>query len=160
MERISRLAAGLVVISSLTLTACGSGESSTSLPEIETTKTSKLLTSRNNDFAQVSRGGKIFQSNCAECHGNAGEGAPNWRQRNVDGKYPAPPLNGSGHAWHHPYKMLAHVIKNGSPGGQGDMPAWKDRLSDQEITDVMAWFISKWPDQVYDAWFRMNAKKG
>jgi len=159
MERVVRRVA-LLALFPIILAACGSDESSTHLPTVETATASKPSVSRKNDFAQLNRGGKIFQANCVECHGNAAEGAPNWRQRNAEGKYPAPPLNGTGHAWHHPHKMLVHVIKNGSPGGQGDMPAWKEKLSDQQIEDVMAWFISKWPDQVYDAWFRMNAQKG
>ena len=156
MERLNRLGAGLAVVLSLALSACGSGESSSSLTE--TAKASTSSASRNNDFAQVSRGGQIFLANCAECHGNSAEGAPNWRQRNAEGKYPAPPLNGTGHAWHHPYKMLAHVINNGSPGGQGDMPAWRDKLTEQEVEDVIAWFISKWPDQIYAAWLRTDKK--
>ncbi len=114
------------------------------------------------DFAQVARGGSLYKQYCAECHGVKGEGAPNWRQRDSDGLFPAPPLNGSGHAWHHPKAMLQYVIANGSPGGQGRMPAWKDKLSTEEINDIIAWFMSRWPDQAYQAWHRMNerAKKG
>jgi mono/diheme cytochrome c family protein len=115
--------------------------------------------SRSSDFAQVSRGAKLYQMNCAECHGSQGQGAPNWRQRDADGMFPAPPLNGTGHAWHHPQRMLHHVIANGSPGGQGNMPAWGDQLSAEEIEAIIAWFQSKWPDQVYAAWHRMNRSK-
>jgi mono/diheme cytochrome c family protein len=32
------------------------------------------------------------------------------------------------------------------------MPAWKDRLSDQQIEDIIAWFQSRWPDEQYVAW--------
>ncbi|MCW8983203.1 MAG: cytochrome c [Gammaproteobacteria bacterium] len=147
-----------LILCSLILVACSDDEPSTQQSEIVSTKSAPPSATRKHDFAQVSRGGKIFQANCAECHGKSAEGAANWRQINAQGKYPAPPLNGTGHAWHHPYKMLGHVIKNGSPGGQGDMPAWKEKLNDQQIMDVMEWFISKWPDQAYDAWYRMNQK--
>jgi len=108
-------------------------------------------------FQHVSIGAKVFQENCASCHGKQAEGAPNWRQLGPDGKYPAPPLNGTGHAWHHPLKMLAHVIKNGSPGGQGNMPAWKGKLSDEEILAAIAWFQSRWPKEIYNAWAKRNA---
>lgn len=105
-------------------------------------------------FQHVSQGGKVFQENCAACHGNQGEGAPEWQQVGADGKYPAPPLNGAGHAWHHPLKMLFHVVKNGSPGGQGGMPAWGEKLSNDEMIAAIAWFQSKWPEQIYSAWIQ------
>lgn len=113
---------------------------------------------RNVDFSQVARGGTLYQQNCAECHGAGGEGAPNWRERGPDGMYPAPPLNGTGHAWHHPKPMLQYVIANGSPGGQGKMPAWKDKLSPEQINDIIAWFMSKWPDEVYQVWYARNQR--
>jgi mono/diheme cytochrome c family protein len=32
-------------------------------------------------------------------------------------------------------------------GGRGDMPAWGDRLSDQQLTDLFAWLRSEFsPD--------------
>lgn len=103
-------------------------------------------------FEHVSIGGEVFQENCAVCHGKAGEGAPNWKSFGSDSKLPAPPLNGTGHAWHHPLKILLHVVKNGSPGGQGNMPAWGGKLSDAEILAAIAWFQSQWPDPLYAAW--------
>ena len=105
-------------------------------------------------FQHVNQGSKVYQENCAACHGKLGEGGPDWKKVGPDGKYPAPPLNGTGHAWHHPLKMLFHVVKNGSPGGQGNMPAWKDKLSDDEMTAAIAWFQSKWPDEIYNAWMQ------
>ncbi len=109
-------------------------------------------------FEHVSLGSRIFQENCAVCHGKAGEGASDWKKFGPDGKLPAPPLNGTGHAWHHPLKMLLHVVKNGSPGGQGSMPAWKEKLSDAEMLAAIAWFQSRWPERIYTAWMqRENA---
>lgn len=102
-------------------------------------------------FQHVTAGAKIFQENCAACHGKKAEGALNWRKPGADGKYPAPPLNGTGHGWHHPLKVLFHVVKNGSPGG-GSMPAWKEKLSDEEILAAIAWFQSKWSKEIYQNW--------
>ncbi|MBD3609259.1 MAG: cytochrome c [Gammaproteobacteria bacterium] len=113
---------------------------------------------RNRDFAQITRGAKIFTANCAQCHGDIGQGGPNWRQRDASGRFPPPPLNGTGHAWHHPEGWLKNMIMNGSPDGSGRMPAWKESLSEQEINDVMAWFISKWPGEVYEAWYGINQR--
>lgn len=122
----------------------------------ETAVSQERPVAREMDFAKVTLGGRLYRQNCAECHGNSGEGDPNWRQRDAEGLFPPPPLNGTGHAWHHPRKMLHHVIANGSPGGQGRMPAWRDKLSDEEIDAIISWFQSKWPDQVYAAWQRMD----
>ena len=36
------------------------------------------------------------------------------------------------------------------------MPAWAGKLSDAEIVDTIAWFQSKWPEQVYDAWYKLD----
>lgn len=37
------------------------------------------------------------------------------------------------------------------------MPAWKGRLSDRDIEDVIAWFQALWPLDVYDRWRKANA---
>ncbi|HEB97697.1 MAG TPA: cytochrome c [Sedimenticola thiotaurini] len=135
--------------------ACSSGESSTSAGSEgmqSIGKTESAPARRWYAFQHVSQGARVFQENCAGCHGKQAAGAPNWKQMGSDGKYPPPPLNGTGHAWHHPLNMLFHVVKNGSPGGQGNMPAWKDKLSDDEIVAAIAWFQSKWPDEIYRAW--------
>lgn len=134
------------------LSACGENDAETATAE-------EASPQRVVDFAKVSRGGRLYRQNCAECHGRAAEGAPDWRQRDADGMFPPPPLNGTGHAWHHPRRMLHSVIAHGSPGGQGKMPAWRDRLSDEQIDDIITWFQSKWPDQVYAAWQRMERSK-
>ncbi len=112
------------------------------------------------DSSSVARGGRLYQQNCAECHGEKGEGAPHWRQRDSNGMFPPPPLNGTGHAWHHPKPMLHYVIANGSPGGQGKMPAWKEKLNSDQIDDIIAWFVSRWPDEVNEAWHEINRRAG
>lgn len=109
---------------------------------------------RDFDFLQMKRGGQLFQQNCAVCHGKQAEGSPNWQQAGPDGKYPPPPLNGTAHAWHHPTKVLMDVIKNGTQRIGGNMPPWKDKLTDEQIRDIIAWFQAKWPDEIYAAWYR------
>lgn len=111
---------------------------------------------RDFDFLQLKRGGQLFQQHCAACHGKQGEGAVNWQQAGPDGKYPPPALNGTAHAWHHPTRVLMDVIKNGTGRIGGNMPAWKDKLTDEQITDIIAWFQSKWSDEIYAVWYRRN----
>jgi mono/diheme cytochrome c family protein len=108
------------------------------------------------DVAQIQRGEILYAENCSSCHGTFGQGAFNWRKPGPDGKYKPPPLNGTGHAWHHPKQTLRYVIMNGSPGGKGNMPSWKDKLTSEQIDDVIAWFQSKWDDKVYNAWYKRD----
>ena len=100
----------------------------------------------------VSRGGPIYAQQCAACHGKGGQGTFTWRKLDADGKYPPPPLNGTGHAWHHPIRVLGSQIKFGAPGGSGKMPAFAQTLSDEDVVDVIAWFQDKWSDEIYTAW--------
>jgi len=105
---------------------------------------------------QVERGAKLYQSYCSACHGNAAEGAENWQQRNTDQSFRPPPLNGSGHTWHHSYADLEQVIMNGRGQGESVMPAWKELLTEQQVADVLAWIQSQWHPKLYDAWLRTN----
>jgi mono/diheme cytochrome c family protein len=111
---------------------------------------------RSPDMAQIARGGKLYQQNCAACHGADAEGAPNWQQQGPDGKWPAPALNGTAHAWHHPMAILKRTIRDGTEKIGGSMPAWGDKLSEQEMDDIIAWFQARWPDELYTAWYRMD----
>ena len=113
---------------------------------------------RNADSALLAQGEQVYRQHCAGCHAADASGDPNWRKRDADGLFPPPPLNGSGHAWHHSTEVLAGLIRNGSPDGKGRMPAWRGKLSEQEITAVIAWFQSLWPQPVYDAWFEMQQR--
>lgn len=124
-------------------------------PQVSSSSTG-LMQQRNYDAAALADGEKLFSAHCAQCHGQNAEGDPQWRKAGPDGKYPPPPLNGSGHAWHHSRAVLRNVIKNGSPQGQGDMPAWGDKLSDQQIEHIIDYFQSLWPDQVFSAWIEMQ----
>lgn len=109
------------------------------------------------DAAQIARGSAIFEKNCAECHGANGKGQPgDWRIRDTDGKYPPPPLDDSAHAWHHPTKVLMEAIRDGSPGGEGNMPAWKGKLSEQEMQDTVVYIKSLWTDPVYRLWLKLE----
>lgn len=112
---------------------------------------------RNLDFDQIARGRVIYDKHCMECHGENGKGQPgDWRVRDADGKYPPPPLNDDAHAWHHPTTVLMEAIRDGSPGGEGNMPAWKGKLSEQEMQDVVVFIKSLWSDPVYRLWMRME----
>ena len=76
--------------------------------------------------------------------------------RDADGHYPPPPLDDSAHAWHHPTAVLLEAVREGSPEGEGKMPAWKGRLTEQQMQDVVAYIKSLWSDEVYALWLKME----
>ena len=104
------------------------------------------------DPVRIARGAEIYRQNCATCHGERAQGAFGWERPGADGKYPPPPLDGSAHAWHHPYAQLKQTIREGTLRLGGSMPAWKGKLSEADTEAVIAWFQSTWPEPIYAAW--------
>ncbi len=81
-------------------------------------------------------GQQVYESTCAACHGQQGEGhiLPQ-----------APALNETEHAWHHPDGQIQELIRN---GGQ-TMPALGDKLTDEEIVAVIRYIQTWWePEQL------------
>lgn len=101
---------------------------------------------------QVERGAVLFKQNCASCHGQDAEATSEWKTTDADGKYPPPPLNGTAHAWHHSLELLKSTIKEGGKKLGGVMPPFEGKLSDSDIDQLVAYFQSKWPDDVYQKW--------
>ena len=103
----------------------------------------------------VQQGRDVFATNCAACHGAAGEGQPSWHISKPDGTLPAPPLNGDGHTWHHADGFLYRVVREGGtfqedprfPEFKSAMPAFGDRLSHQEIVAVLTYAKTLWGDK-------------
>lgn len=104
------------------------------------------------DFATVIHGAKKYSKNCASCHGPLGQGAVNWHEPDKNGNYPPPPLNGTGHAWHHSKEVLTMVIKQGGKPMGGVMPAFGSKLSDSDINSIIAWLQSHWPEKILNTW--------
>ena len=100
----------------------------------------------------VDIGSRIYSAECASCHGTKLEGQPNWQMRLANGKLPAPPHDPSGHTWHHSDKVLFDITKKGPAaypdGYQTDMPAFGERLSDEQIAAVLAFIKSTWPTEI------------
>ena len=101
---------------------------------------------------QVIQGEQLFRQNCASCHGQNAEATPNWKQTDANGNYPPPPLNGSAHAWHHNLDLLRRTIRDGGAKLGGQMPGFEGSLSAAEIDSVIAFFQSKWSDEIYERW--------
>ena len=135
----------------LILTACDNSNSS-NINQNNTSQTANTA-QRGENPAAVSHGAMVFKENCQICHGVEAAGVvKNWQQRDANGNLPAPPLNGTAHAWHHDQKTLLRVINQGGVPLGGTMPPFKDVLSEEEKSAVLAYIKSLWPDELYAAW--------
>ncbi|MEB8432750.1 cytochrome c [Cocleimonas sp. KMM 6892] len=120
-------------------------------------KSSKKVEGRWYTTAQSLHGKQVFKDNCATCHGNEGQGlAEDWRKPMANDTYPAPPLNGTAHTWHHSTETLLRTINYGGVPLGGTMPAFKDKLSENEKEAVLAHVMSFWSDDIYSAWKKRN----
>ena len=101
------------------------------------------------DPSQVARGRQVYVQNCARCHGQNAQGAPNWQQPDARGDLPPPPHDDSGHTWRHSDAQLAEIIQDGlrdrfNKTPELTMPSFKDQLTDAEIAAVIIYFKSLW----------------
>ena len=94
---------------------------------------------------RVARGVALYAQQCASCHGANLEGVPDWKKPLPDGSFPPPPHDSSGHTWHHADAVLLNIIANGGdPAYNSTMPAFKDKLSEQDMIAILDFIRSKW----------------
>lgn len=142
MKRKIDLTAALVTISALALMGLGH------------VSTAQAVTLEVDNPQIVLNGSRIYDENCASCHGANLEGQPNWRARDTDGRLPAPPHDESGHTWHHDSEALFALTKYGiaavinNPDYPSNMPAYEGILSDDDIIAVLSYIKSTWPDEI------------
>ena len=116
--------------------------------------TTALILDAPASLAELSRGARLFEEQCAQCHGPEAQGHPDWQ---TPGVVAAPPLNGTGNDWKRTRAQLVAIIKKGAKrGSEPVMPAWNGRLTDDEIDDIIGWFQALWPPDVYAAWRKTN----
>lgn len=109
--------------------------------------------------SQLELGQQVFADNCAQCHGVEAEGTEEWMKPLPNGHYPPPPLNGTAHAWHHPLQGLKASIREGGARFGGVMPGFGDRLTEAEQEAAIAFFQSKWSDDIYKMWLDRGGLK-
>lgn len=107
------------------------------------------------DAEEIALGKTVYEQNCASCHGVELEGQPEWKTQNEDGSFKAPPHSADGHTWHHADGQLIEAIQQGGArfagmdiGGTSLMPAYADILSNEEITAVLTYIKSTWPNDI------------
>jgi mono/diheme cytochrome c family protein len=96
-------------------------------------RTVQIDTSQN---AQLALGETIYQANCVACHGIDGAG---YAQKGL----PAPAINGTEHAWHHPDEQILALLQQGG----NLMPAVGANWSNQEREAVWAYVKQWWTPQ-------------
>lgn len=112
---------------SIFMVGCGEKQKETKAVADPTTfKQSRWYTQQ-----QFELGKQVFTANCAQCHGGKGQGlVEDWKTPNPNGQFPAPPLNGTAHTWHHSTEVLMETINKGGIPLGGSMPAFKEVLSE------------------------------
>ena len=103
---------------------------------------------------EIALGQDVYAINCAECHGEKLEGEADWQIPNDDNTFRSPPHDDSGHTWHHGDKILIESIVLGGArlpdniGGTSNMPAFDNTLTEEEITAVLTFIKSTWPEDI------------
>lgn len=147
-----RTALCLVLVLAILPVACGKKDAPPAATPTESAPSVAIETPVS--LAALSRGAGLYQEHCAQCHGPEAQGHPDWE---TPGVVAAPPLNGTGNDWKRTRAQLVAAIRDGAKrDGQPVMPAWKGRLSDGEIDDIIAWFQALWPPEVYSQWRRQQ----
>ena len=84
------------------------------------------------------KGKAIYEAegNCVDCHRQNGRGLP--------GTFPA--HDGNPFVVGAPEPVIATVL-NGRKGNLGQMPAWKDKLNDEQVAAVVTYIRHAWSNQ-------------
>lgn len=104
------------------------------------------------DAEVLARGEALYRTRCASCHGADLGGQPDWQSPLASGRLPAPPLDASGHGWHHPDGVLQRTIRDGPAavvggGYESNMPGFGDVLDDEDLSAIIEFLKSTWPER-------------
>jgi mono/diheme cytochrome c family protein len=100
---------------------------------------------------QAIRGFCQYEAHCVACHGAPAVAREQW----VNGLNPTPPyLLDAAQRWKP--RELEWIVRNGIK--MTGMPSWRESMSDQQITDVVAYVgvMSKMPPETYLRWRAAN----
>ena len=128
-----------------------------------TNKSNASIDLNTTDNSIIVNGKKIYADNCASCHGVNLEGQKNWMSRLPDGLMPAPPHDETGHTWHHSdsYLFLMTIYGIEEMIGKSypnNMPAYEDKLADEDIIAVLSYIKSTWPSRIQHHHYQLYAR--
>lgn len=134
----------LFVVGALFLAACAAqGSSATNVPNLQPLANVPPVPALNPDAVQT--GQVLYQANCASCHGADLAGAEDWKSSpDESGTWKPPPMDATGHTWHHSDQLLTDIILNGSPADGSTMVGHRDRLSPADVDAILEFFKSTW----------------
>ena len=99
----------------------------------------------------VANAKELYANNCSSCHMDNLTGSSEWKSSlDEDGQRLPPPLNGTGHTWHHSPQQLFSIIRYGYKNianYQGKMIG-NENLTDDEIWSILKYIKSKWPEKI------------
>lgn len=101
---------------------------------------------------RLDAGRRLYQAQCAACHGTRGEGQPRWERLNAAGERPAPPHDRSGHTWKHSDAMLYRIVAEGwrdpfNKTPRLTMPAFGQTLQPADIRAILDYLKTLWTPQ-------------
>lgn len=99
---------------------------------------------------QEVRGAELYSQHCQSCHGGPTEGSPT--------DFP-PVHNAQGHTWHHGDCELIRWTMEGKPSFDATgttMPAFSDRLSEDDVRAILAHIKTWWTDEQREAQARVT----
>ena len=119
-----------------------------------------FMSSTNAKVIAMLSGKELYSNNCSSCHLDNLAGNSKWSSSlDSDGQRLPPPLNGTGHTWHHSPQHLFNTIRYGykkiDPNYQGKMLGNKE-LTDDEIWSILEYIKGIWPEKIrikYDTRF-------
>ena len=110
--------------------------------------------------ANIFKGKVLYEQHCASCHMVNLVGAADWKGVDKDGHRKAPPLNGTGHTWHHNDEILHKIIKLGFAklinNYEGKMYGFGEKINDEGIDNVLSYIKSYWADDIYQHQISMS----
>ncbi|UCG25730.1 MAG: c-type cytochrome [Chloroflexota bacterium] len=125
-----------------------------SLSELAGTPPAEILPLPALHDSEIALGRELYAVHCAACHGPELQGEADWQVQNEDGSFRAPPHDASGHTWHHSDSLLLESIRLGGArlpdniGGTSKMPAFGELLDEEQMTAILTYIKSTWPDDV------------
>lgn len=124
--------AAIILVTGCFTTACSSSDTlTTNQTQPSASPATATATATPDEFSAARTN---FVKNCAVCHGEKAEGG----RVEVEGRKLKVPSLREGHALDHPDEKLVKQITE----GDDEMPAFKDKLSAEEINDLVR-FIRK-----------------
>lgn len=145
-----------LVVAMLTMAAC----SLLLMKAVEVSRDATRSGGGQGSTTPLARGEALYDANCRSCHG----GATGGQMMDIP-----PTHNANGHTWHHPDCQLIDVVLNGS-GEMGEMmrrmmgvpedtprmPAFKGKLSEEDVEAILAYIKTWWTEEQRQAQARIT----